>query len=65
MQQSTAEGSASVVGGGGETGSDCIKSQTTSRTGIVTSIMEKYTLADPWSAKNEKVCCQYKAGDSS
>jgi hypothetical protein len=23
----------------------------------VASIMEKYTLADPWSAKNEKVCC--------
>jgi hypothetical protein len=57
MQQSTAEGSASVVVGS-ETGSDCIKSPATSRTGIVASIMEKYTLADPWSAKNEKVCCK-------
>ena len=26
-----------------------------SATGIVSTIMEKYTLADPWPAKNEKV----------
>lgn len=26
-----------------------------SGTGIVSTIMEKYTLADPWPAKNEKV----------
>jgi len=36
-----------------ETGQD-IKNEP-SATGIVSTIMEKYTLADPWPAKNEKV----------
>jgi hypothetical protein len=32
--------------------------------GIVSTIMDKYTLADPWPAKNEKVRCAPDCADA-
>jgi len=54
MHQPTAD-SASV----GEGRSETIKSTAAARqssTELVSTIMDKYILADPWPAKNEKVC---------
>jgi len=39
--------------------SEDIKDTKESRTGVVSSIMDKYTLADPWPAKHEKVALDY------
>lgn len=51
MHQATAADSANR-----DETSEEIKATKKTRTAIVSSIMEKYTLADPWPAKNEKVC---------
>jgi len=55
MHQPTAD-SASVGEGRSETSIKSTAAARQSTTELVSTIMDKYILADPWPAKNEKVC---------